>query len=89
MTAIRSPCIFILVTTTPESIITIDQNTRREITWNVDLVIDEADTLEAAENGWTHTLAVSRPKGRRSYVMFVRMNDEGQILRHSTPKAAF
>lgn len=75
--------------TTPETVTTIDQNTRREITWNVDFVQEQEGTVESAENGWTHFLGVSRPKGRRSYVMFVRMNADGQVLRHSTPQVVF
>lgn len=77
------------MTTTPETVTTIDQNTRREITWNVDFVQEEDGTLESSENGWTHFLSVSRPKGRRSYGMFVRMNEAGEIIRHSNPTVMF
>lgn len=70
-----------------ETIETIDQNTRRPITWNVDAVTDAGPQV-TSRYGWTHSLAISKPKGRRVYVIWAVIEDN-VVIRHSSPKVMF
>lgn len=77
----------VMTTKTPETFTTTDQNTRREITWNVDFVQEAGPNVEE-QYGWTHFMGVSRPKGRRSYSVWVKVVD-GKVARHSNPVVSF
>jgi len=70
-------------TATPlDTITTKDQNTGRQITWNVG---HAAEIDPAKSYGWTHTIMVSRPKGRAVYVMHAELIGD-VIVRHSNPR---
>jgi hypothetical protein len=74
------------MSTTPATVSTIDQNTRREITWNVDYCAEVGPNV--ARLGWTHTLGLSRPKGRRIYTACATI-EGGSVVRVSTPVKVF
>lgn len=78
------------MTSTPDikTVETIDQNTRRTITWNVDVVMDNEGTQIQAQYGWTHSLGLSRPKGRRSYIAHAVIVG-GEVTKLSTPVKVF
>lgn len=73
--------------TTPSTVSTIDQNTRREITWNVDYCAEAGTGV--ASYGWTHSLGLSRPKGRRSYFAHAEIDEAGTVVRVSNPVKVF
>lgn len=70
-----------------ETLTTADQNTGRQITWNVNYVHENGPNVRR-EYGWTHTLGVSRPKGRRGYAVDVELIGD-VVVRHNTPRVAF
>jgi hypothetical protein len=70
--------------TTPATFTTTDQNTGREVTWNVQ--VDRQ--TEASAPVWTNNVMVTRPNGRSVFQMFVRVED-GQVVRHSSPRKAW
>ena len=68
------------------TITTVDQNTGRQITWNVVHVAEHADPAKA--KGFTHMIGMVRPKGRRSYMIHAEMIGD-VIVRHTTPLQVF
>lgn len=69
-----------------ETLTTIDQNTRRPITWNIDYVGECGPNV--GRYGWTHCYGVSRPRGRRSYMIHVELVGD-VVVRHSQPVKVF
>lgn len=72
---------------TPTTVLTTDQNTGRQITWNV----AAANAVPAGRTQWTHMLIVTRPKGRGvAYTMWVEIEPAtGQVVRQSTVRKAW
>lgn len=70
-----------------DTVTTVDQNTGRPVVWNVEHVTAHGDNTRGAY-GYTHVLAVSRPKGRRVYALHVEMIGD-VVVRHSTPTVMF
>lgn len=66
------------------TIITTDQNTGRQVFWNVEY-IREARPL----SGWaTHHVMVRRPTGRKVHTMWVEIDPgTGQVIRNSSPRS--
>lgn len=76
------------MTNTVLSTITItDKNTLRPITWNVDHVMSAGENV-ARLYGWTHAIAISRPKGRRSFLIHAELIGD-VIVRHTDPVKVF
>lgn len=69
-------------TTALATITTTDQNTRRPIVWTIE------SAREQAYKGWTHSLLLTRPKGRSTYVMDVEMIGD-VVVRHSSARKAW
>ena len=69
------------------TVTTIDQNTGRQVTWNIVHVHEWAANV-TAQYGWTHSLGLVRPNGRCCYTMDVEMVGN-VIARNNRPTKAF
>lgn len=64
-----------------------DQNTGRPVTWNVEASSEHGPNVRS-RYGWTHTVMVSRPKGRRVYAMDVELVGD-VVVRNNQPRKMF
>lgn len=72
-----------MTTTQPTTVTAIDRNTGRQINWNVVF----ASNTYASPAGWTNTLMVSRPNGKKCFSMCVEIDpNTGQVIRQSTAR---
>jgi hypothetical protein len=71
-------------TEVPSTFETTDQNTGRQVTWNVEV----ATTTQPGAPVWTHSVVATRPTGRSAWQMFVRV-ENGAVVRNSNPRKAW
>jgi hypothetical protein len=75
------------VATILPTMITKDQNTGRDITWQITFS-QAAGPATQDRYGWTHVLGLSRTKGRRAYMVHAVVIGD-VIVKHSAPVKAF
>jgi hypothetical protein len=74
--------------TAAETLLTIDRQTGRQVTWTVEATRDLRD--DRRKDGFTHHALLRRPKGAVIYGVLLEIEPAtGQVIRNSTPTKAW